>query len=487
MANDSDFRYWMGDDDGGGFFDDSGDGGGDDDDSYGDDQDSDDQEGDDQDDDGDQDEEQEEDQEDDQQDDESDDNTEDGDAAEADGGDGGDGDGDNGGDNGDDNGDVYEEFSDPDDLVELDDDTALSADSFPNADEDDFEDDDGSWTADDYEESSRNLFGDHEYFGDTLTTHLSDQGYRPFQDQQFLRGFDQVAPGSGETVRLFERDGQLHAFGFVTAAMLEILRMRYTGLDLSNLDVAVPPKGEAVQPQPLPPAFDSVQPADAVDLRKYCTPIGDQGQTSRCSAFAWTHATEMVSNIKTGSAARLSPNFTMLEFQRQQGDAQDYKYAYTGGDGTVSGTDPGQVLVEHGTCRQELWPDSNEVPTTSERVLLSDAEKHHLDATPHPIAIDDVRKVLSAGCPVHVAINTGEAFSDVGRDGLFSASEGPSGRHGRHAMLIVGYTGNFYIIKNSWGDSWGDKGYCYVPKNVLAESEPDLIAVLVKKDEKPAS
>jgi C1A family cysteine protease len=52
-------------------------------------------------------------------------------------------------------------------------------------------------------------------------------------------------------------------------------------------------------------------------------------------------------------------------------------------------------------------------------------------------------------------------------------------------MLIVGYTGNFYIIKNSWGDSWGDKGYCYVPKNVLTESEPDLVAVLVKKDEKP--
>ncbi len=104
-----------------------------------------------------------------------------------------------------------------------------------------------------------------------------------------------------------------------------------------------------------------------------------------------------------------------------------------------------------------------------------------LDGTPHPIALDDVQKVLSAGCPVHVAINTGPAFSQVGRDGVFSAAEPASGRHGRHAMLIVGYTGNFYIIKNSWGENWGDKGYCNVPKNVLAESEPDLIAVLVKK------
>jgi C1A family cysteine protease len=48
-------------------------------------------------------------------------------------------------------------------------------------------------------------------------------------------------------------------------------------------------------------------------------------------------------------------------------------------------------------------------------------------------------------------------------------------------MLIVGYTGNFFIVKNSLGENWGDKGYCYIPKSVLAESEPDVIAILVKK------
>ena len=162
--------------------------------------------------------------------------------------------------------------------------------------------------------------------------------------------------------------------------MLAYLQAKYTGIDLSNLDVSVPPRGERVEPQPLPPAIESLVPAEGVDLRKYASPIGDQQQTSRCSAFAWTHATEMVTNLKGGTAPRLSPSFTMLEFQRMQGDAQDYTYAYKGGgDGTVSGTDPARVLVEQGTCRQELWPDSSQSPTASERVLISDAQNHFLD------------------------------------------------------------------------------------------------------------
>jgi hypothetical protein len=202
-----------------------------------------------------------------------------------------------------------------------------------------------------------------------------------------------------------------------------------------------------VPPQPLPPAFANIAEKDAVDLRKYATPVGDQGQTGRCSAFAWTHAAEMSRNILSEESPRLSPNFTMLEFQRMQGDARDYEYAYEGGDGTVNGPDPGQVLVQYGTCRQELWPDDRPRPLTREEQLEADAQRYRLEAVPLPIAMDDVKKVLSAGCPVHVSMNTGSAFSDVGRDGRFDAAEAPSGRHGRHAMLIVGYVGNFFTLK----------------------------------------
>jgi hypothetical protein len=372
-------------------------------------------------------------------------------------------------------------FASSDDLPPVDDDVFGSASDFPNADAADFDDDTGDWSPNDYQESAQNLFGDHPFFGDTLVQQKVDEGFQPYQDTRFEQAFDQIAPGTSDTVDLFEREGKLFAFGVVSQAVLELLIARYTGIDWNNLEVAVPPKGDPVPVQPLPPAFANIAEQDAVDLRKYSTPIGDQGQTGRCSAFAWTHAAEMSRNILNEESPRLSPNFTMLEFQRMQGDARDYQYAYEGGDGTISGPDPGQVLVQSGTCRQELWPDDRPTPVTREEQLEADAQRYRMEAAPLPIAIDDVRKVLSAGCPVHVSMNTGAAFSGVGRDGVFNAAEGASGRHGRHAMLIVGYVGNFFTLKNSWGTDWGDQGYCYIPKNVLAASEPEFVAVLLRK------
>ena len=387
-----------------------------------------------------------------------------------------------GGGDGDDDGDIDDIFASDEDLPDVDDDVFGSASDFPDADADDFEDDQGDWTPADYQESAQNLFGNHEYFGDTLITQKQDEGFQPYQDNRFAQAFDQIAPGTSDSVHLFERDGKLFAFGLVSQAVLGMLMARYSGIDLSNLEVGVPPKSDPVPPQPLPPAFANVQEKDAVDLRKYCTPVGDQAQTGRCSAFAWTHATEMSRNILNLDSPRLSPTYTMLEFQKMQGDARDYVYAYKGGDGTVGGPDPGQVLVESGTCRQELWPDDRPTPASREEQLAADAGRHRLEGVPWPIAIDDVRKVLSAGCPVHVAMNTGATFSEVGRDGQFNAAEAPSGVHGRHAMLIVGYIGNFFIVKNSWGTDWGDQGYCYIPKNVLAASDPEFVAVLLKKE-----
>jgi hypothetical protein len=37
----------------------------------------------------------------------------------------------------------------------------------------------------------------------------------------------------------------------------------------------------------------------------------------------------------------------------------------------------------------------------------------------------------------------------------------PNTIRGGHAVAIVGYTNDRFIVRNSWGTTWGDKGYAY--------------------------
>lgn len=39
------------------------------------------------------------------------------------------------------------------------------------------------------------------------------------------------------------------------------------------------------------------------------------------------------------------------------------------------------------------------------------------------------------------------------------------GKDINHCVLLVGYTPDHYILKNSWGTSWGDNGYMHLARN----------------------
>jgi len=82
----------------------------------------------------------------------------------------------------------------------------------------------------------------------------------------------------------------------------------------------------------------------------------------------------------------------------------------------------------------------------------------------------DVENALQKA-PVAAAFTVGTKF-ELYTDGILS----DCGEGGSHAMEIVGYTDAdpdhnntaYWIVKNSWGDSWGLKGYVHIAKDVGA-------------------
>lgn len=62
--------------------------------------------------------------------------------------------------------------------------------------------------------------------------------------------------------------------------------------------------------------------------------------------------------------------------------------------------------------------------------------------------------------PVAVAVDSTN-FQHY-RGGVFN---GPCTRPVNHAVIVTGYGGNYWLIKNSWGSRWGERGYMRLARN----------------------
>jgi C1A family cysteine protease len=89
--------------------------------------------------------------------------------------------------------------------------------------------------------------------------------------------------------------------------------------------------------------------------------------------------------------------------------------------------------------------------------LLKSAEKYQIKSYASVDTIDGLKKSLIKNGPCYIAFpvyNYGSEFWNKGQSTRML---------GGHAVSIVGYTKDSFIIRNSWGDKWGDEGYTYYP------------------------
>jgi len=78
------------------------------------------------------------------------------------------------------------------------------------------------------------------------------------------------------------------------------------------------------------------------------------------------------------------------------------------------------------------------------------------------LTVEELQQDLVNYGPINVAVCGGNpGFNFAGSSGLISCT--PCNID--HAVLLVGYNTTHWIIKNSWGTSWGHNGFGYISKN----------------------
>ncbi|MEZ4225158.1 MAG: C1 family peptidase [Polyangiaceae bacterium] len=207
-----------------------------------------------------------------------------------------------------------------------------------------------------------------------------------------------------------------------------------------------------------------------VDLRPHLSPVEDQGGLNSCVANAVAGAYEYLTRRHLGQDGYdVSRLFVYYNARAQQGMEEE-------DEGSVI-ADAIESLREMGACSENTWPYAEDIVNERPSDEAYDQARGFLVESSDLVETDlgAWKHALAEGYPIIFGCELFDSF-DSGRKGKIpmpSPRERQRAEHGGHAMLCVGYSDpdRVFIVRNSWGERWGDRGYCYMPFDYLMSSD----------------
>ncbi|CAF3895127.1 unnamed protein product [Rotaria sordida] len=220
-----------------------------------------------------------------------------------------------------------------------------------------------------------------------------------------------------------------------------------------------------------------------VDLRPWMTTIEDQSDVNSCTANAMAGAYEYLNYKATNRKLDVSRLF--IYYNARIKDLDENERVTDEGSSIPATIESMEGL---GVCLESLWPYSiKKVNVKPKKQCYEAAEEYTItEALEVDIDINEMKSCLAQGFPIIIGLNLYSSFDKAMEKGIVPMpikEEISRSKHGSHALLASGYSdkSQAFIVRNSWGEEWGDKGYCYVPYDYMTNKGLCNDAWTVKK------
>jgi C1A family cysteine protease len=206
---------------------------------------------------------------------------------------------------------------------------------------------------------------------------------------------------------------------------------------------------------------------DVVDLREYDTAIEDQGELGSCVGASVVSAYELMTNISRPDQFQdLSKLYAYYHARLLEG-SENYDEGVYYIRNAIKG------IHKFGICQENLWAyDAAKVSTQPELECYVDAWPRKIESYNSVYSLGDMMEALYLKRPIVTGLTVFDNFSDlISTNSVVTAPKGSSNYFGGHAVTLVGYSrpSKWFIAKNSYGESWGDRGYCYIPFDYIIQ------------------
>lgn len=184
-----------------------------------------------------------------------------------------------------------------------------------------------------------------------------------------------------------------------------------------------------------------------LDLRQYCSPTDDQGNTAHCAAFSAAQILEALYWKETGKILQIDAAHIYAKAKEIDG-ATD-----------TLGTYPEMTLK----CGLELADETGMIDKRRYAI-----RKLYASKDPNT-TVELLKRTIHRNGFLAAGFKITEDWYRLCEDGISILETSRKRDLGGHCVVAVGYLKDSLIVQNSWGKEWGAKGFGRIAWDVVAK------------------